>query len=431
MKYDPKKWDPNVYGRRVGYYPTSEVFKNLDRSEHVLDRPSDAEYERRHKAIRKFMENKGLDCLLLQSIGPGSWVNVRWVTNVLPLSSSNTYLVIPAKGEMTLFTGFQWVVDPVRRAQTVIEDVRGGYPIRHFGSMTVERIKELGYTKGKIGIVSLRSDVAPDSIPGSDLKLFAEELPQAQFEFVTNDWWKQLRLIKSNEEIEFMEKAAAVGDRMIEALVENARPGITEADLFGVMYGTLFKYGGEPVLVMLDSTNTFHSTSAFHRPRPKNRVLQHGDIIHQEIWLAYSDGSQAGIGYPIALGQPSKEYLEMTGLMLRVYNDVIDQLRPGKTTKDLQKAAAPLLEAGYSSDCPACWGVPYRNCGEYPCAMVFDDPAGHLPEPFVFAPGMTIHVRIYIKTIDFTKGVEIGEMWVITEDEPRCLNKYPRQLTIV
>ena len=54
-------FDPQVYGRRVGYYPSSEVFKKVDRSAYLLDRPSDAEYERRFKVIREFMEIGGME----------------------------------------------------------------------------------------------------------------------------------------------------------------------------------------------------------------------------------------------------------------------------------------------------------------------------------------------------------------------------------
>ena len=92
----------------------------------------------------------------------------------------------PANGEMTLFVGFQFLVDPARRAQVIVEDVRGGPP-RDFGRMATERIRELALVKGRIGIV----EVDAGSMPADDLALFAEELPNAQFDFVTDDWWRQ------------------------------------------------------------------------------------------------------------------------------------------------------------------------------------------------------------------------------------------------
>jgi len=436
MLYDPEKWDHNVYGRRWGYYPSADVFKNLDRSQYYYDRPSDAEYERRHAAVRKFMENKGLDCLLIQAtpFGGRGWTNVRWLTNTLPFFSDNSFLIFPSEGDMTLYTGFQWVVDPVRRAQCIIEDVRGGYPPRDWARMIVERIKELGYSKGKIGIVSIGfaqgkmsiepSSLYTDSMPVNDLKMYTEELPDVEFEFVTNDWWNELRLIKHPEEIQFMERACQIADKMVEAVLENVRPGMTEGEYYGIVHKTMYENGGEPLLLLMDATNTYNSISSFHRPRPKNRTLQHGDCLHQELWIAYIDGSYGAQGYSIFLGQPSKEYLEMVRLVSRCYDDVIKQLRPGKTNDDLQKAAFPLLEAGYANDCPVCWGMPGRNCRELPSIEVFPDPNGHYPDPFVLEAGMTLQVRLYPKSIDFTKAVEVGETWLITDDEPRCLNKF-------
>ena len=87
-----------------------------------------------------------------------------------------------------------------------------------------------------------------------------------------------MRLIKSAEEIAFMEKAAAIGDKVVEAIADTMKPGMTEAALFACAYEALFKNGGElgSPLLMLESSNTFASRSALHRERPQNRVLQRG-----------------------------------------------------------------------------------------------------------------------------------------------------------
>ena len=265
------------------------------------------------------------------------------------------------------------------------------------------------------------------------MQLLHAELPNAQFDFITDDWWGQVRLIKSHEEVAFMEKAALIGDKIVEALVETIRPGMTEADVFACAYAALFRNGGElgSPLLMLETSNTFRSTSALHRERPQDRVIQKGDIICQEMDTWYSDGSVASTGKPIALGSPSDEYLRMTKLMLDVYEREIAQLRPGKTNEDLRAAADPILEAGYSGTCPVLFGIPGRTAGEYPCAVAFDDPSSHRAEPFVLQAGMTVVLHPYPYSIDCTKGVEISDTWLITEGEPRCLHRYPRELTII
>ena len=121
----------------------------------------------------------------------------------------------------------------------------------------------------------------------------------------------------------------------------------------------------------------------------------------------------------------------MVELMLEVYEKEIDQLRPGKTSEDLRRAAAPILEAGYSGTCPVLFGIPGRTAGEYPCAVAFDDPSSHKPLPFILEPGMTVVLHPYPYSIDCTKGVEISDTWLITDGEARCLHKYPRRLTII
>ena len=81
--------------------------------------------------------------------------------------------------------------------------------------------------------------------------------------------------------------------------------------------------------------------------------------------------------------------------------------------------------------CPVLFGIPGRSAGEHPCAVAFDDPSSHKPQPFALEPGMTVVLHPYPYSIDCTKGVEISDTWLITEGEPRCLHEYPRRLTII
>ena len=413
----------------TGYVPSSEVFKNVDRSRYPYIRVSDAEFKRRHQVIRSFMEKKGLDCLLIaggSSSGDRAWTNIRWVTNHVGCEiTSYAYVVFSAKGEITVLTLPMQAEMPCKRARPVVEDVRSGW---NFGPMVVARIRELGASSGKIGIVDI--DILA-SIPVNHYKVFTQELPQAQFEIVTRDWWHQVRRIKSDEEIEFLEKAAEIGDKMIEAIVQNVRPGMNEADIFAWMSYAMIKNGGEiPAMVLATSTNTFDPDSSFQGVTPRNRVLQPGDIILTEVGPRYPDGSECQTGKPIAFGEPSQEYRKMVDIMLRAYDRVVDQLRPGKTDQDIARAGSVIREAGYVWHSPLIHSELGGGVSATPVVFGHDD--AFIPqESFVMEPNMTIVPEIHVASPDWTRGVFMCDTWVITPGEPRCLNKYPRQLTII
>ena len=286
----------------AGYVPSSEVFKNVDRSQfsHAEHQVSNEEFDRRHKAIRTFMDEKGLDCLLIaggSTVWNRGFTNMRWVTGHVGCEFTHfEYVVFPRIGETTIVTFPILVTDPGRRGRPIVEDVRGAL---NFAATAADRLKELGYSKGRIGIVTIDGQ---ESIPLNQWKVLTQELPEANFEFVTRDWWWQVRLIKSEEEIEFLERAAEIGDRMHEAVAEHIQPGMTEADVFAWMHHAMLHHGGDiPTMVLAVSFNMFEGDGNYLHETPHNRVLKKGDIILTEIAPRYPDGSECQTGRSFCL----------------------------------------------------------------------------------------------------------------------------------
>ena len=99
------------------------------------------------------MEKKELDCLLIGGSTANwdrGWTNTRWVTNFVGCQLDNySYVVFPAKGEITVLGGIM-ERRPVRRARSIVEDVRVGvgWPRGHPGPlMPMQRLAELSLTK--------------------------------------------------------------------------------------------------------------------------------------------------------------------------------------------------------------------------------------------------------------------------------------------
>ena len=51
----------------------------------------------------------------------------------------------------------------------------------------------------------------------------------------TNDMLEKIRAVKSPEEIDFLGKAAKLGDLMFDACSQTARPGVKECEVYGRM----------------------------------------------------------------------------------------------------------------------------------------------------------------------------------------------------
>jgi Xaa-Pro aminopeptidase len=408
-----------------GYIPSRQVFQNHDPSNYAYRRASDAEYARRLAKIRDFMARHGLDALLIGG-GTGTWdrnwTNTRWAVNHVGCQLTNySYVVIHPTADPTVlaFPINAWL--PARRAREIVEDVRAADRPEQ---SAVERLRELGCESGTVGIVE--TDLYT-SIPSKHHLHFAAELPAVRFEAVTRRWWREVRLIRSDEEIAALERAARIGDAMSEAVARRAAPGVAEREIFAALTEAMVTNGGEiPTMVFAGSGSTFTSFDTFQRERHIERMLGPGDVVVTELAPRYPDGSECQTGRSYFIGEPAPEYERLGEVMLEAYGAIVDQFRPGKTDRDVIDAARVITDAGYEWLAPLVHGAEGGASGSLPhiaaSVKTLED------EPLTFAPNIVLCVEVHVGKPDHSAGLFMADTWVVTEGAPRCLNRYPREI---
>ena len=83
---------------------------------------SDAEFARRHRVTRAFMEENGLDCLLVMGhngIWERGWANVRWLTG---FTGSNGLAVVGRDGTRRFVTDFRYLTQSADELVEIIYD---------------------------------------------------------------------------------------------------------------------------------------------------------------------------------------------------------------------------------------------------------------------------------------------------------------------
>lgn len=140
------------------------------------------------------------------------------------------YVVVPLEGEPTLVYGMGGThAEAVRRATAgAINDVRHSRGGR-FGEVMVERIRELGLERGRIGLLEIDPRFG-DYLPVNQYDVLRSGLPEAELVF-TRGLMHELLVVHSPEDIDCIRTAAHLCDRAMEALVERARPGVREYQL--------------------------------------------------------------------------------------------------------------------------------------------------------------------------------------------------------
>jgi Xaa-Pro dipeptidase len=402
----------------------------VDRTQ--LPRMPLAERDRRWADLRRRMADQQLDVLLV--CGNSGMVDARMANvHYLSLIGGNTeeaWLVFPRAGEPTAYI---WsggtLLDEWRDRGVWIADLRV-CPGSVWSRSLATHVQELGLAAARIGVVGLAGlQDAEGVIPYLTYQRLQELLPRAELVNATAVL-EEMRLVKSADELAFIEAAAAIADAACLVLQREAVPGASEYRVFAQTMAALLEHGSEqPVFFLWDAGPAVNHA----RRLPARRTLADGDVILTEICPRYF-GYWANYQYPVAVGGPTDEYRELYAIALAAFENAFPLLRPGVSVAEVGEAvAAPIREAGCTSlhalaqgtgHCPAEVPVlraPRRLAAEAtPETRAAQDRLGSI----ILQPGMILALQPHV-TRDLKRGVRLGDPAVITPDGARRLSALP------
>ena len=394
---------------------------------------SKKEYDRRYDNIRKLMRELNLDCMLIISGSAAygrCWFNFRYVTNMMGKAEMANYCFVPKDGEPAVVTRPGHSLAGAMLARTAVRNVIVGKP-SVLGAI-VNEIKERGYDKGRVGIVEYDPYT---SIPKNHWDFFTENLPQAELVFVTKEFIA-MRLLKSAEEIQALERSAELGDIGIRAMRDRVRPGMTEGEVFGIVHEAVMKAGGEMGMIQIGSCSMLDPDINDQRPRPVERVIGARDIINNELGIFYN-GYEAQCGKPVVTGEPTAEYKEMFQLALEGYKRLVPTLHAGKTSEDSLQAMQFILDSDYEFYGGFLQGMLGANPRHEP--QIGFDRVQSAEDRFLFgADGRLVYqaghvfaLQMHIVDKYHSRGLFLADFFAIEEKGPRCLNQFPPELVRV
>jgi Xaa-Pro aminopeptidase len=277
--------------------------------------------------------------------------------------------------------------------------------------------------------------VVPDTVLYRPYSKIINELPNARFHD-SSGLIEELRMLKSPEEIRMLKKASQLADAMYEAMVQSAKPGVRECEVYASMLQTLVAKGGEEDMIWLSSGPypPPHAT----KPPPSYRQLEPGDLLVVEYHSNYN-GYISGIEHSVSIGEPRKEYKEIHEICLESQKSGIGKMRAGNSLIEVVDAfRAPILEAGMnfvecgihghglaSPEFPSCmYGGMSEEWGWHPYAMI---PPIELQENMVFGTASDV----FNPRWKGNTGLMLGDTVLVTTEGPVKLCQAPSELTIV
>jgi Xaa-Pro aminopeptidase len=367
---------------------------------------SSAEMNRRRKLVEQAMVSAGVDHLLVYGAGFRGGA-VHWVSD-WHTTYEAALVVTPGKRD-TLFVQFYNHLPLARKMMPTI-DVRWG------GESTIKEVitefDARGAKPERIG--------AMGALPIGNYKLLAAKFGDVKD---LNRAYFGLRMIKSQEEVDWARIAARLSDLSIEALRREIRPGIDERDLGAIVESAYTPWGGSNVIHFFGVTSMLNPDVCVPRQHPSTRKIQNGDVVSTEITASFWDAQGQVLRTFFVGADPTPIYRKLHETAEAAFEAILARARPGAHASELAEAAKSIERAGFSfyDD------VVHGYGGGYLQPIIGSPTRKNDPLPdLVLAEGMMLVIQPNVITLDEKAGVQTGECVVITQNGAESIHTAPR-----
>ena len=291
-----------------------------------LGKFSIAERERRWGRVRELMRQEKLDAIIgfpNQSHWDQFQADIRYLTHIGG-HQTEAALVFPQSGEPTAFVRGGNEVEWWSIAQDWLKDIRASR--RSWSPPVIARMKELQLDSARIGVSGLSGLLrAPEgTVVAGVLDPVRQAFPKARFENAT-EILQEARSVKGPEEVAWMERAAEILDKVVAAIIAEAKPGVMENHMVATIWQTIIANGGDYPSMTHWGAGVgvpWASRIAPHRP------LQAGDMINTELEAKYG-GYIAQTVQAASLGRISTDLKRAFEVSVKVFDEMVKFMKPG------------------------------------------------------------------------------------------------------
>jgi len=386
---------------------------------------STAELERRWAAVRREMESRKIDILIMQNTNQWLGGYVKWFTDVPAANGYPMTVMFEREGEMTVInpgphmTSEESRLTDLSTKDWALRGVKNRWTAPYFPSLGYSAtydaeliVKYLGNRERTIGWVGA------SHIPMTFSAYLRKHLDKATFVDATS-FVDDIKAIKSPEEIDLIRKAAAVQDAGFEAVIKNLAPGKRDHEIMAAAQYCLEMNGSEEQLIMAGSTPMGIAAPMFKR-HFMHRKIQKGDQFTIMLEANGPGGFYTELARSCVVGKASNELKEAFEVAREAQARTLKLLKPGAMPGDILAAHNDFLRScGYAEE--------RRLFAHGQGYDLVERPAIREDEPMVIQAGMniTVHPIIASKTV-FTW---VCDNYLITEDGvSECLHRTEKKI---
>ncbi len=236
------------------------------------------------------------------------------------------------------------------------------------------------------------------------------------------DFIRELRLVKSPQELAYLRKAGAIMDEVMEKTIEATFPGAYEGDIYATFYDTLFRLGAD-LPAHIPPLGSGRSALNLRYTSGRKHVLDN-DQVTLELGVAWRHYHAASMCVVLTGPDVSERHLQMHATSVLALDAVQSILRPGNTVGEIYDTYRATLEAngerdavltvcGYTmgATCPPTW---------------MEQPLIFTGNPLVLEENMTFFTHMILNDRNAGRSMAVAEQAIITRDAPEIITHVPR-----
>ena len=383
------------------------------------------EYLERIRNTKKRMTDGGIDVLIVSDPA-----NMNYLTGYDGWSFYVPQVVIVSLAdEQPLWIGRGMDANGARLTTFLSEDNIIGYPddfvqstVKHPMNFVAEEIKRRGWEKHNIGVemdayyfsarcfVELQKDLSRANFKDGNLLV---------------SW---VRIVKSDQEIKYMQQAGRISEKVMQAALDKLSPGVRECDAVAAVYQTQMagtaEFGGDyPAIVPMMPTG--EKTSAPHLTWTDD-PYQKEQAVNLEL-AACRHRYHSPLARTAYLGQsPPDKLTRLADHTVEGLNLTLDSIKPGMRCEEVEMVwRKHITKVGLEKESRIGYsmGLNYPpDWGEHTASLRPGDRT-------VLEPNMTFHMILGMWMDNY--GFECSESFRVTENGCTTFADFPRRLFVI
>ena len=378
---------------------------------------SKKEFSTRKSKVINSMKDQNIDALLMFRQESMYWLTGYDTFGYVFFQT----LVLDQKGNVILLTR----APDLRQAQNTsnIEDIRiwidkdGANPTNDLKNI----LNELNLKGKKLGI-----EYEAYGLTGRNTLKLNQSLENYCLIEDCSELITKLRVIKSNEEIVYVKKAAELADRALDQVWKYAKAGISESKILAEMNKVIFEGGGDyPANEFIIGSG---NNALLCRYQAEKKILQNPDQLSIE-WAGTFKHYHSAMFRTIPIGRADSKHHKMHEACVEALKNCENKLKPGIKVGDVFDIHAKTFDnLGYKNSRMNACGYSLGNTFS-PNWM--DWPMLYTGNPYLIEAGNVFFLHMILMDSSNGLAMNLGETYLVTEKSNERLGKQKLDLVVL